>query len=390
LTVEPSEAPAKEANMDIKGKLVRWIKAALAGAAMAIGLASCGGGGEIFIGNVALVNNAALATKFTTTVLVSDSATAAPRTDSHLITPWGIALDPFGFAFVANNGTSTATSYDGNGVAQAPVVDLPSGDAGAARPTGVVFNGTRDFRIEQDGVIRTSQFIFAGEGGTLTAWTSAASTNAAVKVADGGANGPVYKGLAITRFGGENFLYAADFRNNSVDVFDARFDRVRSLPGRFRDPRLPDNYAPFAIMANNDRIYVAYAKQAGSGTNQETGNGLGVISVFDTGGVFIGRLVTGDALNAPSGMVIAPGNFGTFSRSLLVSNFGDGKINAFNAVTGRLEGTLSDTAGRPIVIGGLRGIAFGNGVNFQPVTTLFFTAGPSGATQGQYGRVDIP
>jgi uncharacterized protein (TIGR03118 family) len=224
----------------------------------------------------------------------------------------------------------------------------------------------------------------------VAAWTSAANNSTAVTVVDGGASGPVYKGLAIARFGGENFLYAADFRNNSIDVFDARFNRVRSLPGRFRDPRLPDNHAPFAIMANNDRIYVAYAKQAASGTNQETGGGLGVISVFDTGGVFIGRLVTGDELNAPSGMVVAPGNFGTFSRSLLVGNFGDGKINAFNAVTGRFEGTLSDAGGKAIVIPGLRGIAFGNGLNFQPVNTLFFTAGPAGSTQGQYGRVDIP
>ncbi|MET0858205.1 MAG: TIGR03118 family protein [Telluria sp.] len=374
--------------MDIKGKIVRWIKVALAGATMAIGAASCGGGGEIFLG-VARFNNDSLATKFTTSILVSDVAMAPAQTHSNLVNPWGIVLDPFGFAWVANNGTNSATQYDGNGAPQTQVVEVLPGAAGDARPTGIVFNGTRDFRVEQNGSTSASTLIVAGEAGTLAGWSPISGASSAVTVFDGGAGGPVYKGLAIARFAGANHLYAADFRNNAIDVFNASFARIRTLPGRFRDPTLPGGYAPFGIQAIGERIYVAYARQAGSGPDQVAGEGLGVVNVFDTGGVFISRLVTGGALNAPWGMAQAPVNFGTFSNALLVGNFGDGKINAYNPVTGQFQGTLSRTDGSPIAIDGLWGIAFGNGINFQPANTLFFAAGPANETHGQYGRIDI-
>ena len=207
-------------------------------------------------------------------------------------------------------------------------------------------------------------------------------------VVDGGAGGPLYKGLAIGSYAGANYLYAADFRNNAIDVYDGSFVKV-SLPGTFRDLALPAGYAPFGIQAIGDRIYVAYAKQT-AGSNDETrGAGFGAIDVFDTAGVLMKRLVSDGALNAPWGMALAPSNFGTFSGDLLVANFGDGKINAYNPSTGMLDGTLSRMDGAPIIIDGLWGIAFGNGINAQPLNTLFFTAGPADETHGLYGRIDM-
>jgi uncharacterized protein (TIGR03118 family) len=203
-----------------------------------------------------------------------------------------------------------------------------------------------------------------------------------------GANGPLYKGLAISSYAGANYLYAADFRNNVIDVYNGSFAKA-TLPGGFRDPALPAGYAPFGIQAIRDRIYVAYAKQAPSGPDEVKGAGLGIIDVFDTSGVLIKQLVTGGALNAPWGMALAPANFGSFSNDLLVANFGDGKINAYNPSTGKLDGTLSKADGTPIVIDGLWGLAFGNGVNSQPANTLFFTAGPADEAHGLYGRIDM-
>jgi uncharacterized protein (TIGR03118 family) len=376
--------------MDSRRNIVRAMALALAAAAVAVGAASCGGGGEIFLGAGRFNSNTApFATRFTTRVLVSDGSTAAAHTDANLVNPWGVAMNPFGFAWVANNATHTASQYDGNGVAQPLLVGIPPVRAGDARPTAIVFNDSRDFTVTQNRVSGASQFIFAGEGGTLAGFAPAVNADTAITVFDGGAGGPVYKGLAIARFGGNNLLYAADFRNNAVDVFNASFDKIRTLPGRFRDPRLPDGYAPFGIQAAGDRLYVAYAKQAAGVADPVPGAGLGVISVFDTGGEFITRLVTGNELNAPWGMALAPVNFGTFGSALLVGNFGDGKINAYNAVTGQFQGTLSRSDGTPIVIEGLWGIAFGNGINFQPANSLFFAAGAASETHGQYGRIDI-
>jgi uncharacterized protein (TIGR03118 family) len=324
--------------MDTRQKIVRSIAVVATAAAMAIGAASCGGGGEVFVAVGGLHNASQFATKFGPD-LVDGAATAGP---TNLVNP-GASRS----IRSASPGSPTAawrTQYDGNGISAAGGDD----PAGGARPTGIVFNDTRDFRVGQNGVTAPSQFIFAGEGGTLSGFAAGGNANSAVTVFDGGANGPVYKGLAIARFAGANYLYAADFRNNAIDVFNASFARVRTLPGRFRDPRLPDGYAPFGVLAVRERIYVAYARQADGSPQQVTGAGLGVVNVFDTGGVFISRLVTGGELNAPWGMALAPVNFGTFGNALLVGNFGDGRVNAYNAVTGRFEGVLSRNDGSAI------------------------------------------
>jgi uncharacterized protein (TIGR03118 family) len=207
-------------------------------------------------------------------------------------------------------------------------------------------------------------------------------------VVDGGSANKVYKGLAVASYLGLNYLYAADFRNNAIDVFDGNFAPA-VLPGQFKTPGLPAGYAPFNVQAIGGRIYVAYAKRASSGDDEVAGAGLGLVSVFDTGGNFIMQLASGGALNAPWGMAMAPANFGAAGNMLLVANFGDGKINAYNPGTGAFGGTLARADNTPIVIDGLWGIAFGPGVNSQPTNTLFFTAGPSDEKHGLYGRIDV-
>ncbi|WP_395406634.1 TIGR03118 family protein [Pseudoduganella sp. UC29_106] len=320
---------------------------------------------------------------FKTTSLVADTSTAgAANTDAKLINAWGIAFDPTGFVWVVNNGTATSTLYDGNGVPQTLVVATPPG------PTGIIFNGSQDFKITQNGVTAASPFVFASESGMIAAWSPSVNRTATVTVFDGSSANKVYKGLAAASYLGLNYLYAADFHNNAIDVFDRNFAPA-VLPGQFKTPGLPAGYAPFNVQAIGDRIYVAYAKRETTGDDEDAGPGLGSISVFDTGGNYIRQLTSGGALNAPWGMVMAPANFGAASNMLLVANFGDGKINAYNPNTGAFAGALARADGTPIVIAGLWGLAFGPGVNSQPTNTLFFTAGPGDEKHGQYGRIDM-
>jgi uncharacterized protein (TIGR03118 family) len=372
--------------MDTQQKTKAWLKAGLAGAVLAAGVAACGGGDHH--DRFDQMRPPPAVTKFMTTNLVSDGALPAAHTDANLVNAWGMVFNPTGFAWVADNGTSMSTLYDGNGVPQTLVVSIPAGSGGDASPTGIVFNGSQDFKVTQNGVTGASAFIFAGEHGTISGWSPTVNRTAAVTAFDGGANGPVYKGLALSSYLGANYLYAADFRNNAIDVYDATFTKV-ALPASFRDPGLPVGYAPFGIQAIGDRIYVAFARQAATGPDEVAGAGLGLVDVFTTGGAFIKQLAMGGVLNAPWGMAMAPANFGSFSGDLLVGNFGDGKINAFNPFTGKMEGTLSKADGTPIVIEGLWGIAFGNGVNAQPTNTLFFAAGPADESHGLYGRIDM-
>jgi len=339
-------------------------------------LGGCGGGGSSsgMSYTPPPTQPPAAATTFNMTSLVADTGGAA-HADAHLINAWGIAFNPTAYVWVANNATSTSTLYDGNGVPQSLVVATP--DA----PTGIVFNGSAS-------AFRGSPFIFDTESGAIAAWSPAVDRNNAVKVVDNAAKGAVYKGLALSTYNGASYLFAADFHNKRIDVFDANF-ATAALPGSFSDPMLPANYAPFGIQAIGERIYVAYAQRAASGDDEEAGAGLGAIVVFDTGGNLVKRLVMGGALNAPWGMAMAPANFGSLSGMLLVANFGDGKINAYDPASGAFAGVLAKTGGATIVIDGLWGIAFGNGVNSQPTNTLFYTAGPADEAHGIYGRIDV-
>ncbi|QYD71993.1 TIGR03118 family protein [Paraburkholderia edwinii] len=185
-----------------------------------------------------------------------------------------------------------------------------------------------------------------------------------------------------------NFLYATDFHNNKIDVFDRTFTKV-AMPGGFRDPSLPAGFAPFGIQAIGTRLFVTYAQQDPDAQDDVAGAGLGFVDVFDTEGNFRQRFASGGPLNAPWGIAQAPSSFGPFSNAVLIGNFGDGMIHAFDQSSGLLMGTLNTANGAAFVQAGLWGIAFGNGLDNQPVNTLFFAAGPNDEANGVYGRIDV-
>jgi uncharacterized protein (TIGR03118 family) len=314
--------------------------------------------------------------------LVSDQAGVAANLDPKLINAWGIAFNPNALVWVANTGTGTSTLYDGAGTPSTLVVTVPSGN-----PTGIVFNGSNDFAVNAN----PSRFIFATESGTLAAWAPAPSSpppTVAVTVHDNSATGAIYKGLALAANGAGHFLYATDFHNNKIDVFDKNFKPV-TLAGSFSDPTLPSGFAPFGIQNLNGDLYVTYAQQDAKREDDVAGRGLGFINVFDANGHLVRRFASHGNLNAPWGLAIAPASFGPFGNQVLIGNFGDGAINAYELTTGRFRGQLQRANHQPIRIDGLWGLSFGNGVSNQPTSTLFFTAGPNDERHGLYGRIDV-
>lgn len=344
------------------------------------------------------------ASGFSFTSLVADTAgTAALTADAHLVNPWGIAFGPTTSVWIANNHSGTATQYDGNGKAQpgaSPlVVNLaPSASGTAFDPTGIVFNASSDFVVTLAPTSGAAHFIFAGEGGMIAGWSPGVDKTHAITVYTA-ADGAVYKGLAIANNGTANFLYATDFHGNKVDVFDAKFTKQTTSATAFTfvDPTLPAGYAPFGIQAlktgaaGATQIYVTYAMQsAPDNHDQVNGAGLGLVDVFDTNGGFVSHLVpAGGLLNAPWGLALAPGDFGTLSNAVLVGNFGDGKINAFDSSSGAIVGAVSDSSGNAFAVPGLWGIEFGNDAANQPHNTLFYSAGTNGQANGAYGRIDL-
>jgi uncharacterized protein (TIGR03118 family) len=332
---------------------------------------------------------------YSMTSLISDGSVAAVSSDTNLTDPWGLVFAPNAAVRVANHDSQTSTTYDGDGKKLQPVVAIPAGLNGAANPTGVVFNGGSGFVVTKGTASGPAQFIFAGLAGTISGFAQSVDAQNAITAYDDGAGGAMYTGLAIaTASGGAVQLYAADFHNNKVDVFDSSFHKV-TVAGGFTDSTLPQGYAPFGIQAitsaTGTLIYVTYAKpQTPANGESEPGAGFGLLDVFDTEGNLKTHLIpTGGHLNAPWGLALAPASFGTFSNDLLVGNFGDGTINAFDPSTGAYVGTIEDANGGAITNAGLWGIAFGNGAESQPTTTLFFTAGIGGGSDGLYGRIDL-
>ena len=335
----------------------------------------------------ALSTRSALA-QYTQKNLVSDDTSLIPALfqDPNLVNPWGISASPAGPFWVSNNHSDTTTLYNTAGAPQSLVVTVPGG------PTGQVFSGSQDFKVD---ATHPARFIFASEDGTISGWNPQANlTNAIVKAGVPG-SGAVYKGLGIANNGVGNHLYAADFANGKIDVFDAAYNPV-SLSGAFTDPGLPSGYAPFNIQNLGGKMFVTYAKQQSGSTDEAHGTGFGIVSVFDANGNFLNRLATGsdaggslDDLNAPWGLAIAPSHFGALSNDVLVGNFGSGEILAFDQV-GNLIGTLNNSTGDPIVIEGLWGLIVGNGGNGGKKDTLYFTAGPGDEQHGLFGSLAVP
>lgn len=334
----------------------------------------------------------AAANKYVQHNLVSDIAGIADHTDPCLINPWGIALSPTSPLWVSANGSGLSTTYDGNGNAASLIVQIPGTSdqnpgshcgktlSGVGSPSGIAFNHTSAFLLGASPAV----FLLASEQGLIAGWNGAAGSTGKV-MADRSASGSIYKGIAIAARSEGPLLFAADFGNGKVDVFDGNMNLL-SLPGAFDDSQIPAGFAPFNIQNLGGSLYVAYARQDATHHDELAGPGSGYIDVYDLNGLLLSRLVAGGPLNSPWGMAVAPAGFGDFGGALLVGNFGDGSINAFNVVTGASLGVLRDGAGAVIHISGLWGLTFGNGsrTNAAAATaggdagTLYFTAGIAG------------
>jgi uncharacterized protein (TIGR03118 family) len=320
------------------------------------------------------------------TKLVSDQPGEAAHQDPNLVNAWGLAAGPTTPWWVADNGTDKSTLYDGTGTARSLVVDVPGA------PTGLVFNGTPGFVVTDGTNSGASLFIFSTEAGTIRGWSPGVpppppSTQTEIG-ADRSSVGAIYKGLAIDAAAGR--LYATDFHNNRVDVFDSTF-QLLNLPGAFVDPKLPPHFAPFGIQDIDGTLFVTYAKQDADAEDDLHGRSLGFVDMFDTSGVLLGRVATRGQLNAPWGLVMASDGFGRFAGDLLVGNFGDGQINAYEQrPNGSFahRGRLRNENGKPLTVDGLWGLGFGNDVASGSPDTLYFTAGPDDESHGLFGSID--
>jgi len=296
---------------------------------------------------------------------------ASDSTDANLVNPWGIAASSTSPFWLGANGTGTSVLYNGAGVKQGLVVSIP----GDGSVTGVAFNtGAAGGAFNGDG------FLFASEDGTVSGWRGALGTSAEVLVTADPNN--VYKGLTDASFNGNQYAYLANFKTGKIDVLKGTA-AAPDLAGSFTDPTLPAGYAPFNVTVLGGSIYVAYALQ-GAGKDDDPGAGHGFVDKYDLNGVFQTRLISQGALNSPWGLAIAPAGFGDVGGALLVGNFGDGRINAYNSTTGAFIQTLTDASGNPLVIDGLWGLAVGNGAN---AGSVYFTAGPGGEEHGLFGKL---
>ncbi len=322
-------------------------------------------------------------TDYQVTTLVADQSGKASNTDSNLENAWGIIAGATSTFWISANHTGFSTLYNGLGVQitpPSPVVVPPAKGTGPGSPTGITTNPSKvDFLVDGTAAI----FLWATEDGGIAAWKGGPS--AFIKfVAEDGA---VYKGIALAGNGTDLRLYAADFHNSKIDVFDNTFAPA-PVPGGFKDPKMPAGFAPFNIMNLQGNLYVAYAVREDDGDDEVAGEGLGFVDVFDADGFLIERVASRGKLNAPWGMAIAPAGFGRFSNHLLVGNNGDGRINAYDLKNFTFAGQLGTPNGRLVNIDGLWGLSFGNGLQHQPTDTLFFTAGPNKETNGQFGKIE--
>lgn len=322
--------------------------------------------------------------------LVSDGGVPAAHIDPNLVNGWGLAFNPFGFGWVADADGMVSTLYDGDGNVQSLVVQIPSPTMSiGGHPTGIVFNGSANFVVSHAGLSGPSRFLFATEQGVIAAWAPNVDLTHAIRMVNHSANGTSYKGLALSAGGQRQLLYAADFFHGRIDVFDGSFHFLSYPPGAFTDSGIPSDFGPFGIQAIGGDIYVTYAKRAAGSADEVKGPGLGYVDVYTPNGHLIRRVASRGALNAPWGVAMAPAGFGRFSNALLIGNFGDGRINAFESTFGFPIGPLRNPLDQPIHIDGLWGIQFGNGLFNQPVNTLFFASGPVEESHGLYGRLDL-
>lgn len=335
---------------------------------------------------VLLLSFTTLAQQYTQTNLISDTGDGGTKKDPNLVNGWGISRSSSTPWWVSDNGTGHATIYSGDGTIQSLVVTVPGS------PTGTIFNATQDFKVQGAPAL----FLFASEDGTISAWNPGLAVQAAVVVPN--THGAVYKGLAIAQFKGANYLYASDFHNGKVDVYDAGFNLVNngfhgggawdwddSIASRLE----LRGFAPFGIQNIGGTIFVTFAKQDADKHDDVAGPGNGFVIAFTPGGKLVRVFEHGPWLNSPWGMTLAPDDFGGFSHDLLVGQFGGGQIAAYNITSGKFVDLLLNDSGGVLTINGLWGIGFGNGGNAGPANALFFAAGPNGEADGLFGMLTV-
>jgi uncharacterized protein (TIGR03118 family) len=346
-----------------------------------------------------------LSNGFIQTALVSDVPGLAPNIDPKLINPWGFSETPAGQFRVASNGDGRGILFDAQGAKSGADIIIPppagSPSGTTSTPNGVVSNPTSGFVITVNGRSTPATLLFSTEDGTIAGWNPSLSQTRAVIAADQSGNGAVYKLLAMGSNAQGTFLYAADFHNGTVDVFNSNFQLVKFGPNAFVDPTtghgaIPSDFAPFGVKNFNGTLFVTYAKQDAAKHDDVAGVGHGFIDEFDTSGNFIRRFATRGLLNSPIGATIAPAGFGQFGGDVLIGNFGDSHVNVFTPA-GRFLGQLKDTQGNPLVLNGgfqetdtkgLWGIGFGNGAGGAGTHSLFFAAGINQENDGLFGMVN--
>lgn len=357
--------------MHKKSVIVRGVVCLLVGAAMQLGA------------------SAVRAQEYKRVNLVSDIAGVALRKDANLVNAWGIAFSPGSPIWIADNGTGTSTLYRGDGTPQpspaAPlVVQIPRVTADTpAAPTGIVFNPTPGFVVSANGKSGAALFIFVTEDGTISGWNPTVDLHNAIQVGSGAT--AVYKGLAMATNGSDAFLYATNFHDGVVEVYDSTF----ALKKTFSDPNVPAGFAPFGIQNINGDLYVTFALQNDEKHDDVAGAGNGFIDVFAPDGTWKSRFASQGALNSPWGIALAPAGFGRFGNHLIVGNFGDGRVNAFDFPSGNPAGSLLDTLGMPLTINGLWGLRFGAGAGTPSGSKLhlLFTAGIGDEGHGMFGFI---
>jgi len=357
---------------------VTRLSASLSTAVALAAMAACDSSGD-----TNLVVTPPITTRFVQTNLVADIASfGAVTIDPNLVNPWGLAFAANGALWVANNGTGTSTLYAQSGIKLQPTIAIPSAVAGEPGvPTGVISNASPDFVVPGTAsgpALGAAALIFAGEDGTISAWNQSAGSSA-VLVADRSADGAVYKGIAIGLNGDAMFLYLTNFKQNSVDVYDAGFHFVNS----FTDATIPAGYAPFGIQAIDNQLWVTYAKQKGpDNEDDDPGLGNGFVDIFTPAGAVVRRFASNGTLNSPWGIAVAPAGLGQFAGQILIGNFGDGTIGSYDRNSGALIQMLRRPDGTVISIPGLWGLAFAPGT-----TTLFFASGPNDESHGLVGTL---
>jgi len=324
--------------------------------------------------------------------LVSDGFIAADHTDPHLINPWGIVFGPTAPVWVSNQGSDTSTLYDGLGNLLPPgaplIVAIPRDNElpPVHGPAGIVATqGTAgQFVVTENGVSAPAAFIFSTLDGTIDGWAPSVDATNAITVVDQSLTGAgaVFTGIALANNGTATLLYAADFGNARISVFDTNFKPVTLAANAFTDPRIPASSAPFSIHNIGGALYVAYAPK-----DRAPGLGHGAIDVFDTAGNLIKRFTASGFLNNPWAVTLAPADFGIFSNHILVGNSGNGTILAFDPERGQFDGFVLGANHKPLVIDGLLDLEFGNGLRNQPTNALFFSSGPGKQLHGLYGTL---